>query len=429
MKKLSLFVLCTALLGGCGGGSSNNSVVTNSSAIPAGVGPVDSDVQATGKWVMAYYVGYQQNLQPITEIDFSNLTHLVVGRVAPNADGTLIKTFDIDATKGPIFAKAAAQAAHDAGKKAVLMVGGAGTVDGWRGAASVANRAMFVKNLLDAMDQLGFDGLDMDWEPLDYVVGFDDRTPMLELVKALRTARPTMILTIPVGWNYLDSMYKYGEISAYVDRVNLMTYGMASAYWGWSSWHSAALYGPAEPADTTSSIKRIVNMYRSAGVADGKINVGIGFYGDCWRNVNGLDQAQPAGAASAGDPNDPFIPINTQYVLPAMGGNDNVMSYKNIIELYYPSSTVFSIYAWDDVAKMPYLHSSDAFKTSAFGPEKCNFVSYENASSIAAKGNYVKAEGLGGALVWTISQGYFPNAATKAAKEPLMQAVQKGFLH
>src|SRR5947208_3166909 len=62
-------------------------------------------------------------------------------------------TFDIDAVNGPLFAQAATAAAHAAGVKTVLMVGGAGVPETtWNNAASAANRATFVANLVDAME-------------------------------------------------------------------------------------------------------------------------------------------------------------------------------------------------------------------------------------------------------------------------------------
>ncbi len=100
------------------------------------------------RWVAGYHVGYQRDLYPIAEVDFSTLTHLMVGRVTPNANGTVNTHFDIDNVNGPIWAQQASTAARANGVKAILMVGGAGEYAGWVGAASAANRATFVTNLL-----------------------------------------------------------------------------------------------------------------------------------------------------------------------------------------------------------------------------------------------------------------------------------------
>ncbi|HQW81386.1 MAG TPA: PHB depolymerase family esterase [Pseudomonadota bacterium] len=44
------------------------------------------------RWVMGYHVGYERNLLPTANIDFPSLTHLMVGRLIPNANATLTAT-------------------------------------------------------------------------------------------------------------------------------------------------------------------------------------------------------------------------------------------------------------------------------------------------------------------------------------------------
>jgi len=76
------------------------------------------------------------------------------------------------------------------------MLGGAGTHDGWVGAAAADRRETLVKNLLQVKKDHGFDGFDLDWEP----VNDEDRQPLRALAEALRAAAPDMIFTLPVGW-------------------------------------------------------------------------------------------------------------------------------------------------------------------------------------------------------------------------------------
>ena len=52
-------------------------------------------------WVGGYHVGYQRNLYPTAEIDFSAVTHAMVGRITPNANGSINTHFDIDNVTGP----------------------------------------------------------------------------------------------------------------------------------------------------------------------------------------------------------------------------------------------------------------------------------------------------------------------------------------
>ncbi|CAM4504449.1 hypothetical protein MYXA107069_21995 [Myxococcus xanthus] len=75
-------------------------------------------------------------------------------------------------------------------------MGGAGEHAGWVAAASKPNRAKFVQNLLNSMDTFGYDGLHIDWEPVEAA----DKPNLLALVKELRAAKPNMLLTFPIGW-------------------------------------------------------------------------------------------------------------------------------------------------------------------------------------------------------------------------------------
>jgi chitinase len=344
-------------------------------------------------WVSGYYVGYQKDLYPIADVDFAALTHLFVGRIWPNNDGTLVTTFDIDAVNGPIFAKGAADAAHAAGVKVVLMVGGAG-VTSWSSAASATYRTAFVSNLLNAMDAYHMDGLDLDWEPF-----YDtDEANMTALAQALRAARPGLILTVPVGWvnaNFPDTtMAYYASVASLFDQINIMSYGMAADWPGWVSWHSSALGG--EGGDHPSSISSSVAYFLGTGVPSQRLGIGIGFYGECWQGVTGPLQT---GGTEVAD--------------------DNVMSYTNIMASYYSAARAH----WDATAQVPYLGSS-----TAFGSQACKFVSYDDPQSIAAKGAYVHQNHLGGTIIWTIAEGYLPTQPL-GQRDPLMEALRTSFLY
>ena len=345
------------------------------------------------RWVAGYYVGYERNLYPIDEVDFSAITHLMIGRVRPLADGNLITDFDIDTSAGPIWAHAAVSATHAAGRQCVLMVGGAGEIAGWRGAAAAAHRAAFVANLFATVDQFDFDGLDLDWEPLETA----DQSDFIALAQTLRAARPGLILTVPLGWinsNFADAPDPfYGQIAPLFDRINVMTYDMAGPWQGWQSWHNSALYG--ETPTTPSSVASSVAFYLASGVPAATLGVGTAFYGYCWQGVTGPRQDGGTIAAS-----------------------DGTISYTNIIDSYYSSA----IHVWDTIARVPYLSS-----VTPLGAAGCNFISYEDAQSIAEKGALVRAQGLGGTIIWTISQGHLADRPV-GQRDPLLDAVHAAFL-
>ena len=101
--------------------SSISNTVTPTSAAPPPPPPPPSS-----RWLSGYYVGYQRSLYPETQVDFSLLTHVFVGRIIPTTTGGVLTHFDIDNPNGPIMARNLSARAHQFTRKAVLMLGGAG---------------------------------------------------------------------------------------------------------------------------------------------------------------------------------------------------------------------------------------------------------------------------------------------------------------
>lgn len=374
-------------------------VAGSAPAASAPADPIFADGFESTIWVQGYLVGYERTLLPVGEIDFGTVTHLMVGRERPLANGTLTHDYDIDNTNGPAWAHSAVNAAHAAGRKAILMVGGAGELAGWQGAASAAHRATFVANLLADVDAYGYDGLDLDWEPLDTA---QDKADLKALAQALRTARPNLLLTIPVGWfnpNYMTPDPYWAEVAPLFDRINVMTYDMAGSalqgWTGWKSWHNAALYNTNPPNPSTpSAVDVSIRLgFLPTGVPAAKLGMGLAFYGYCWQGVTAPHQDGGTIVASNG-----------------------TLSFANITALY----PVASKRTWDSVAHVPYLSSS-----TPMGPQNCNFVSYDDEQSVAEKGAYARAQGLGSVIIWTIGQGHIPSRPA-GQRDPLLTALRTG---
>jgi len=386
-----------------GGGTINSSGLftaatagTFSNTVNATSGTVSGNASVTvlatpptsGRWISGYWVGYQRSLYPETQVDFSILTHILVGAIEPTSTGGVTTDFYIDNVNGPLVAKTLSSRAHQAGRKAILMLGGAGALTNLLSATSNTYRATFVANLLKTMDDLSYDGIDVDWEPLNGA----DKPQILQFLQDLRAARPGMLITFPIGWvssnGGADSWY--AQVAPLVDQLNVMSYGMADNWGGWVSWHQGALYG--EAANHPSSVSSTINAYVSVGIPAAKLGIGLGFYGSCWRGTNAMLQTL---SSSAG-----------------VYASDNAMSYTNIMAQYYNAAN----YHWDATARSGYLGF-----TTATGPQLCTLVSYEDEQSIGEKGAYVKSAGVGGAIIWTINQGHLPNAPA-GSQDPLMTA-------
>ena len=171
--------------------------------------------------VSGFYVGWMASTYPPSAVDYASLSQVMVFSVIPRTDGTLDTTLFIDSVNGPAVAKDLAQRAHAAGKKAILVVGGAGASSGFRSASSSSTRPTFVQNLLQTATSWGMDGFDIDWEPLTST----DYAGMQALVSDLRAAWPAAILTADLGWGLptgaADNQF-YVQLASTLDQINLM---------------------------------------------------------------------------------------------------------------------------------------------------------------------------------------------------------------
>src|SRR5258706_8914475 len=248
--------------------------------------------------VSGFYVGWMSSTYPPSAVDYGSLSQVMVFAVPHRAEGTLDTTLFIDAVNGPAVAKDLAQRAHAAGKKAILVVGGAGGSSGFRSACSSSTRPTFVQNLMQTATSWGMDGFDIDWEPLTST----DYAGMLALVNDLRAAWPAAILAADLGWGLptgaTDNQF-YVQLGNTLDHINLMTYGMADASPGWVSWHGSAIFGAG--ADHPSSGNRYVTAMLNAGVPPAKLSMGIGFYGSCWDAPGTAPLPSPDRSPGVGD--------------------------------------------------------------------------------------------------------------------------------
>ena len=269
-------------------------------------------------------------------------------------------------------------------------MGGSNSETGLVGATASANLSTFVSNLTAAMASYDADGVDIDWEPLASA----DEPAFTALLTALRSAAPNAILTIPIGGlnMNIDTVDPfYADVAPLVDQENVMSYGMAGPWQGWQSWHSSPIGG--ESPTTPESIDSSVQAYLAAGLPAAKLGIGIGFYGLCYTPpVTG--PLQDLGGST-------------------IAASDGVMSYANIMADYYSASAAM----WDATALVPYLTFA-----GATGPQGCSYISYDDAQSVGSKAAYVKANGLGGTIIWEIAEGYTGGSGGNALMEAIRAA-------
>ncbi|OWK26046.1 hypothetical protein AJ87_47685 [Rhizobium yanglingense] len=218
------------------------------------------------RWLAGFYPGWEYEYYPPELIDFSSLTHVVMFSVVPENDGSLDTSFFMDSMTGPRVAQEVVMRAHAAGRKALLAVGGGGLVDRMREASNDANRQRFVTNLVDLVRRWNYDGLDIDWEPIESM----DQANLTALAKALRDQMPDKLLTIDLSWKNSNSSIENQEarflmqIEPIFDRLNVMTYDMADNWEGWLSWHNSPLYGDSNSTPTSvATASRLTSKWAS----------------------------------------------------------------------------------------------------------------------------------------------------------------------
>ena len=252
-------------------------------------------------------------------------------------------------------------------------------------AASDASRKAFASSCVTFMKQYGFDGIDIDWE---YPVsgGLNAGTPAdkqnyTELLKEFRSElnaeeakdsrRYSLSIAAPAGPSIIPNL-ESAKIGGVLDWMNLMSYDFHGS-WDPITGHNAPM--TVGPKDTAAgfSITDAVDSYLKAGFPAAKLVLGVPFYGRGWENVgpNGSGLYQPGTAASVGT------------------WEKGVFDYSDIKSNYLPSMTR----SWDASAQVPYLYDS----------ARRLWISYDDAQSMKIKADYIKAKGLGGAMIWEIT--------------------------
>lgn len=200
-------------------------------------------------WSIASYPGWTQLSPAPSTIPYRHFTHIMHFAMYPTDSG--------DLSLGDIFteanADAAVSAAHAAGTKIVLVIGGEGEGDKFIGATRPDRISGFVNQVISRMRKHNYDGISIDWEE-DVI---DDR--LVELTKRFATEfsqmTPRPLLTVDILSNFI-SADTAAQIAPYVDALNIMSYFIPN------------------------KIENEFSFYNSAGVAASKVVMGIGLFDD-----------------------------------------------------------------------------------------------------------------------------------------------------
>lgn len=238
--------------------------------------------------------------------------------------------------------------------KILLMIGGWGEkADGFSMMARDAEkRALFCSECKRLIEENNLDGVDIDWEypgggPSSNGQSKDDPKNFNILLKELReTLGNTKILSYASS-----SSAKYCDWDGamlYLDYINVMTYDM-----GDPPYHNSTLYN--SPLTRERSCDSSIELHKKEGVDYKRMNLGVPFYG------HGTS---------------PY---------------DDDVKYNQMDRIFSDSKYAGkNIRMWDDVGKVPYLVDENG--TMLLG--------YDDAESVAYKGQYAVKKGLLGVMFW-----------------------------
>lgn len=331
--------------------------------------------------VVAYVAGYRNF--DFSTIDAKILTHINYAFVNIQDGEVVFDTTKIDGknlTPNDLQALLSLKK-NNPGLNILASVGGWTWSKGFSDAAlTPESRARFASSCARLVKTYNLDGIDLDWEyPNQPGAGNTYRredthnfTLMLKAVREALDSDPSgkhYLLTIATGADeaYVNNT-ELGELSQYLDFLNIMTYDFYNGLHKVTGHHSNLAPSVKPEMDKNSAINA-VELHLKAGVPAKKLNLGIPFYGRKWEGVK--DQGT----------NGLFQEAET------VGMGIDYINFVNDI-----NQNGYTRY-WDESAQAPYL----------WNPEKRIFISYEDETSIQAKMDYLKKAGLGGVMFWEYS--------------------------
>ncbi|NDI35828.1 fibronectin type III domain-containing protein [Chengkuizengella sediminis] len=277
-------------------------------------------------------------------------------------------------------------------------------------AADPVTRQRFAESSVDFIREYGFDGVDLDWEypVVEAIPGNsarpEDKTNFTLLLQDIRDALDEAgvedgqhyLLTIASGANpvYAENT-ELDKIANIVDFINIMTYDYHGGSWEANTSFNSPLYPDPndpyydDPNEATYGfyIDYGVQLYKQHGVPMDKLVLGMPIYARSWKNCNtdnyGLFQECTESADGL------RVPVGTWDS--QQWGFTGVFDYGDIAADFVNQNGY--VRYWNDYAKVPYLFNADLGV----------FISYDDEESIGYKTEYVRQQGLGGAMFWEFS--------------------------
>ena len=289
--------------------------------------------------------------------------------------------------------------AHRKGVSVLLSIGGWEDSNNFPAvAADSGRRVNFAHSCADRIREIGFDGIDIDWEFPGFAEHNGTPSDGRNFVRLLRVLRDTLdILGPAAGRRLLLSAalpadraqalaMEITDVAPLLDFLNIMTYDFYGT-WDPHAYHNAPLYaGPG--GDSARTVDGAFRLYNETfGMPASRINLGVPFYGHTFTGCRELGGVHG--------------PADTVH-FPAGGA------------FYYSIAAQIKKFTQhrDERAGVPYLTSR----------EWNLLVSYDDAESVRRKAHYVLDRAARGLIIWEITGDYLPDES-----HPLLEAIDRVF--
>lgn len=351
--------------------------------------------------VNAAYGAWRQDHLPPEAIDFSAFTRLAHFGLWFRSDGIL--DGGVNRLVQPHIARTVA-AAHAAGRKISITVGGWQSRTPFLGAASDSNRAGFIEAIASFVETNDYDGVDINIEPLQA----EDAALYTKFIRELRARLDQVSSTRTLSASTFWQPAIFAQLVDEFDYIDLTTYNQSGTWAGWVTWHDAATYDGGNRFPTGSrrpmpSAHGDVEAFVAAGVPREKLAIGMNFYGRIWQGGEGTDTGgvtKPMQSWTVAPPppaNRPYYVLQPLYGIREYGSTPG--------------------YRWDAGAEAPYLSFDRP------GSADDQFVSFDDVVVAHGKVRYVRERGIGGLLIWELGGGYQPDRPA-GERDLLLQAVK-----
>ncbi|MCC7501505.1 MAG: glycoside hydrolase [Flavobacteriales bacterium] len=250
-------------------------------------------------------------------------------------------------------------------------------------------RKRFAESARKLLKRTWADGIDLDWEypavqgPQGHLFAPEDRRNFTLLVQELRRSLgPKAEVSFAVGGTEacIVKGFEWDSVMVQVDRVHIMSYDLVHGF-SRHTGHHTALFPVKEQS---LSAARAVQVLDSLQVPRSKVVIGAAFYARFWKQVPAKD-------------NGLFQP--------------GVFSHTRTTSAL--DTVVTEAKGWrvlrDEKAQAPYAYRSATKE----------FVTYDDAESVAAKARYVRSEGLGGIMFWQLADDKRKNGLLQAIHDAL----------